>query len=75
MNHYLVQVWAILRKDLLLEIRSLERIGAMGAFAVLAGVLFNFSIDTSTVRPDDVATGLIWMTLIFGGLLGVGAAV
>lgn len=72
MNHYLVQVWAILRKDLLLEIRSLERIGAMGAFAVLAGVLFNFSIDTSTVRPDDVATGLIWMTLIFGGLLGVG---
>ena len=44
----------------------------MCAFAVLTGVLFNFSIDTTTVRPNEVATGLIWMTLIFGGLLGVG---
>jgi ABC-type multidrug transport system, ATPase component len=71
-NTYLTQVWAILRKDLVLEIRSRERIGAMCAFAVLTGVLFNFSIDTTTVRPNEVATGLIWMTLIFGGLLGVG---
>ena len=72
MSTYLTQVWAILRKDLVLEIRSRERIGAMCAFAVLTGVLFNFSIDTTMVRPNEVATGLIWMTLIFGGLLGVG---
>ena len=72
MNTYLTQVWAIIWKDLLLEIRSRERIAAMGAFAVLAGVLFNFSIDTTTTRPQDVAAGLIWMTLVFGGLLGVG---
>jgi heme exporter protein B len=44
----------------------------MGAFAVLAAVLFNYSIDTTTTRPEDVAAGLIWMTLIFGGVLGVG---
>lgn len=72
MSTYLTQVWAIVWKDLLLEIRSRERIAAMGAFAVLAGVLFNFSIDTTTTRPEDVAAGLIWMTLVFGGLLGVG---
>lgn len=69
---YLDQLRAIVWKDLLLEVRSRERIGAMGAFAVLAGVLFAFSIDTSTTRPQDVAAGLIWMTLVFGGLLGVG---
>jgi heme exporter protein B len=69
---YLGQVWAIARKDLLLEIRSRERIAAMGAFAVLAAMLFFFSIDTATVRPQDVAAGLVWMTLVFGGLLGVG---
>jgi heme exporter protein B len=63
-----VIVW----KDLLLELRSRERVASMGAFAVLAGVLFNFSIDTTAVRPQDVAAGLIWMTLVFGGLLGVG---
>jgi len=69
---YIGQLWAIVSKDLLLEFRTRERIAAMGAFAVLAGVLFNYSIDTTTTRPEDVAAGLIWMTMIFGGLLGVG---
>jgi heme exporter protein B len=69
---YLGQLSAIVGKDLLLELRSRERVASMAAFAVLAGVLFNFSIDTTAVRPQDVAAGLIWMTLVFGGLLGVG---
>lgn len=72
MSRYVGQVAAIVWKDLLLELRSRERVTSMGAFAVLAGVLFSFSIDTTTVRPQDVAAGLIWMTLVFGGLLGVG---
>lgn len=72
MSAYLNRVTAIARKDLVLELRSKERLASMGAFAVLAGVLFNFSIDTTTVRPQDVAAGLVWMTLVFGGLLGVG---
>jgi heme exporter protein B len=69
---YVRQVGTIVWKDLLLELRTRERIAAMGAFAVLAGVLFNFSTDTSLVRPQDIAAGLIWMTLVFDGLLGVG---
>jgi heme exporter protein B len=72
MSVYLRQVGTIVWKDLLLELRTRERIAAMGAFAVLAGVLFNFSTDTSLVRPQDIAAGLIWMTLVFDGLLGVG---
>jgi len=69
---YVRQVGTIVWKDLLLELRTKERIATMGAFAVLAGVLFNFSTDTSLVRPQDIAAGLIWMTLVFDGLLGVG---
>ena len=72
MSLYLRQVGVIVWKDLLLELRTRERIAAMGSFAVLAGVLFNFSIDTSLVRPQDIAAGLIWMTIVFDGLLGVG---
>jgi len=72
MSEYLRQVRVIVWKDLLLEARTRERIAAMGAFAVLAGILFNFSIDTTRVRPQDVAAGLVWMTIVFGGLLGVG---
>jgi heme exporter protein B len=69
---YLSQIKAIIWKDLLLELRTRERLAAMGAFAVLAAVLFNFSIDATRTQPQDVAAGLIWMTLVFGGLLGVG---
>jgi heme exporter protein B len=69
---YVRQVGTIVWKDLLLELRTRERLAAMGAFAVLAGVLFNFSTDTSLVRPQDIAAGLIWMTLVFDGMLGIG---
>jgi heme exporter protein B len=69
---YLSQVYAIVWKDLLLELRTRERIVAMLAFAVLAGVLFNYSLDRTLVRPQDVAAGLVWMTIVFGGLLGIG---
>lgn len=72
MRTYIGLVWAIARKDLLVEFRTLERLTAMGAFVVLIGILFNFSIDTTVVRPQDIATGLIWMTIIFGGMLGMG---
>lgn len=72
MTLYLRQVWAVVWKDALLELRTRERLAAMGAFAVLAAVLFNYSIDTSVVRPQDIAAGLVWMTIVFGGLLGIG---
>ncbi len=72
MNQYAGQVYAIVWKDLLLELRTRERMVAMCAFAVLSGLLFNFASDWTAVRPQDVASGLIWMTLVFGGLLGLG---
>ncbi len=72
MKTYFGQIYAIVWKDLLLELRTRERIAAMAAFAVLAGILFNYSIDSTIVRPQDIAAGLIWMTIVFGGLLGLG---
>jgi heme exporter protein B len=72
MRTYLHFVWTIARKDLLVEFRTHERLTAMGAFVVLIGVLFNFSINTAVVRPQDIAALLIWMTIIFGGMLGMG---
>ena len=72
MRTYLALVWTVARKDLLVELRTRERLTAMGAFTVLVGLLFNFSMDTAVVRPQDIAGALIWMTIIFGGLLGMG---
>jgi heme exporter protein B len=44
----------------------------MGSFAVLVAVLFNYSVDPTIVRIQDIASGLLWMTLIFAGIMGVG---
>ena len=59
MSLYLDQVRTIVWKDLVMELRTRERLVAMGAFAVLAAVLFSFSIDTATTRPQDIAAGLM----------------
>ncbi len=72
MREYLSQIGALLRKDLMLELRTRERVASMAAFAVLVGILFNYAFDRSLVRPQDIAAGLIWMTIVFGGMLGMG---
>ena len=72
MSAYIGLVWAVARKDLLVEFRTWERLTSMAAFVVLIGLLFNFSIDRSVVQPQDIAAALIWMTIIFGGMLGMG---
>ena len=69
---YLRQVGALVWKDVVVELRTRERVAAMGAFTVLVGVLFSFAIDPSVVEPQAIASGLIWMTVIFGGMLGLG---
>ena len=69
---YLRQLTALVRKDLALELRTRERISAMGAFVVLVAVLFNYAIDRTAVSMQEIAAGLIWMTVVFGGMLGLG---
>jgi heme exporter protein B len=69
---YLRQLWAVAGKDLLVELRGRERVGAMTGFVALAGILFNYAIDSTLVRIEDVASSLIWLTLVFGGTLGLG---
>ena len=69
---YLTQLWAVASKDLLVELRGRERVGAMAGFVVLAGVLFNFAIDPALVRAEDVVSAFAWVTVVFGGTLGIG---
>jgi heme exporter protein B len=68
---YLAQVAAIARKDLLLEIRSRDRLLTMGAFAVLVAVVFSFALDPA-VRARSIAGAMLWVTVLFVGMLGLG---
>lgn len=69
---YLRQVGAVVWKDLVVEMRTRERTLSMAGFTVLVGILFNYAVDPALVRIQDVAAGLIWMTIVFGGMLGLG---
>ena len=72
MREYFEQMGALIRKDLILELRTRERLASMGAFAVLVAILFNYATDQTVVRFRDVSAGLIWITIVFGGMLGLG---
>ena len=69
---YLRQLRAVVWKDLVVELRTRERLLATGSFVVLTGLLFNYAVDRTLVRPQDIAAGLTWMTIVFSALLAVG---
>ncbi len=63
-------VGALLRKDLLLELRTKESVPAMALFAVTTLVVFHFGLNRSSVS-GDLAAGVLWVTLLFAAMLGV----
>jgi heme exporter protein B len=62
-------VWSILRKDLLLELRTREAIAALIVLVVLILLTFTFALDPEGARA--AAPAVLWVTLIFAGLLAV----
>lgn len=63
-------VATILRKELLVELRTLESIPGMSLFAVSTLVVFHFALNRSAVE-GDLAAGVLWVTLLFAAMLGV----
>ena len=63
-------VGAILRKDLLLELRTRESVPAMAIFGVTTLVVFHFALDRPTVE-GDLASGVLWVTMLFAAMLGL----
>jgi heme exporter protein B len=65
---------AIAWKDLRTELRSKEMVSAMGVFALLAIMLFSFALEFDREGREAAAGGVLWVTLIFAGTLGLGAS-
>lgn len=64
--------WAIAAKDFRAEARNKETISAMFVFALLAILLFSFSLELDPEGREASASGVLWVTLIFAGTLGLG---
>jgi heme exporter protein B len=61
---------AILRKDLLLELRTFETLPAMALFAVTVFVVFHFALNVATLS-GQLAAGVFTAALLFAAMLGV----
>jgi heme exporter protein B len=66
---YFADVFALARKDLLLELRSRDTLPAMLLFVVSTLVVFHFALPTDA--SDTAEIGLLWVALLFTALLGL----
>jgi heme exporter protein B len=65
---------AILWKDLLTELRTRAGFSAMLSFAALVLFLFSFAIGPDSELLGRLAGGLVWVTIVFTGILSLGRA-
>jgi heme exporter protein B len=69
-THTTTVVRALLRKELLVELRTLESVPGMSLFAVTTFVVFHFALQRSSV-DGNLAAGILWVTLLFAAILGI----
>ncbi len=70
--------WAVLLKDLRIELRSREILYSMGFFALLIVVVFAFAFlgeadggADSVAAGQAVGPGILWVAFVFAGTLGL----
>lgn len=68
---FLKAVSAVVWKDLAAELRSRELLSAMLVFALMVIFVFNFSLELDAQARASVTTGVLWVTFIFAGTLGL----
>jgi heme exporter protein CcmB len=64
--------WLVLRKDLTVEVRSLEIALTTLFFAVSAVLVFAFALVQEGRAPQDGAAGILWIAIAFAGTLALG---
>jgi heme exporter protein B len=64
-------VWTITWKDLQIERHTRQTISIMVMFSMVTVIMFNFALETNLGAARDVATGLLWATILLAGTLGL----
>jgi heme exporter protein B len=71
MKDALGSIWAIVRKDVVAELRTKETLSTMLIFVLLTVIIFNFAFDLRVDNVRQVAPGVLWVAFIFAGVLGL----
>lgn len=64
-------MWAVVWKDLRLEMRTGERVSSLLVMAVLIVVVFVAAVGPERLQRPDLGAALIWIALVFAGLVSV----
>jgi heme exporter protein CcmB len=67
-------VWLVIRKDLLIEIRSREILYTTLFFAVACVLVFAFGFVRYGRAIEQAAAGILWIAIAFSGTLALGRA-
>jgi heme exporter protein B len=65
------KIWAIFRKDLLIELRTKDSFNAMLFFGVVVLVVFSFALASVRESIRSAAPGILWVAFAFSGTLGL----
>jgi len=65
------KIWAIFRKDLLIEFRTKDSLTAMLFFGIVVLVIFNFALGKLHETLRSAAPGVLWVAFTFSGTLGL----
>ncbi len=65
------KIWAIFRKDLLIELRTKDSLNAMLFFGVVVLVIFNFALESVRDSIRSAVPGVLWVAFAFSGTLGL----
>jgi heme exporter protein B len=64
--------WLVAWKDIQLELRTKEILTSTGLFAVLVVTLGSLAFYTDPVSAPNVAPGVLWISILFCGILLIG---
>lgn len=64
-------IWAIVKKDIVAELRTKEILSTMLIFVLLALFIFSFAFDLRVDNVGQVAPGVLWVAFVFAGVLGL----
>ncbi len=71
---FLNQVGAILWKDIITEYRTKDTLTSMLLFGLLVILMFHFAFEPDSMEIERFGPGLLWITFIFAGVLGMNRA-
>jgi heme exporter protein B len=65
------KIWAIFRKDLLIELRTKDSLNAMLFFGIVVLVIFSFALESVRDSIRMAVPGILWVAFAFSGTLGL----